>query len=93
MTPIQPLAWEPPYAASAALKTKQNKTDLGYIPDFGKCLGESMGPHCQKWVEETVAQKGEHLAPGPELRVQDAESSHLVQKEETPMCSIWSHSQ
>ena len=73
--------------------------DLGYTPDCDKCFGESLdasgsnlGPHYQKWVEETLAQKGEHLAPGPKLRVQDAESRHLGQRKETPMCSIWSQS-
>ena len=75
--------------------------DLGYTPDPDKCFGKhgsldasgsNLGSHYQKWVEETLAQKEEHLAPGPKLRVQDAESRHLGQRKETPMSSIWSQS-
>ena len=40
--PTGPLAWEPPYAAGAALKkkTKQNKTKKKLLPDL---RGESKG--------------------------------------------------
>ena len=31
VAPIGPLAWEPPYAVGAALKTKQNKTKRMYM--------------------------------------------------------------